>query len=84
MNEAFLAAAVALLVALLPCGWVCWRAEPESRLVALSLAGTIQSLVLLLIAVGSGEPAIASVAVVLVAMSAGGSLAFARFPERWL
>jgi len=84
VNEAFLAAAVALLVALLPCGWVCWRAEPESRLVALSLAGTIQSLVLLLIAVGSGEPAIASVAVVLVAMSAGGSLAFARFLERWL
>lgn len=82
--NAFLAAAIALLVALVPCAWVCWRAEPESRLVGLSLAGTIQSLVLLLVAVGSAEPAIASVAVVLIAMSAGGTLTFARFLERWV
>lgn len=82
--NAFLVAAIALLVALVPCGWVCWRAEPESRMVGLSLAGTVQSLVLLLIAVGSGEPALASVAVVLVALSVGGSLAFARFLERWV
>ncbi len=81
---AFFAAAVALLAAQVPCAWACWRAEPESRLVALSLAGTIQSLFLLLVAVGSGEPALASVAVVLVVLSAGGSLTFARFLERWV
>lgn len=80
----FLVAALVLQVALVPCAWVCWRGEPERRLVALGLTGTVQSLALLCLALGYAEPALASLAAVLAALSAGGSLVFARFLERWL
>ena len=80
----FLAAALVLQVALVPCAWVCWRFDSEHRVVALGLAGTVQALAVLCLAVGYGEPGLASLAVVLAALSSGGSVAFARFLERWL
>lgn len=80
----FLAAALVLQVTLVPCAWVCWRGEPEQRLVALGLTGTVQSLALLCLAEGYGESALASLAPVLAALSAGASLVFARFLERWV
>jgi multisubunit Na+/H+ antiporter MnhF subunit len=52
--------------------------------VALGLTGTVQSLILLFLAVGFAEPALASLGAVLAAMSSGGTLAFARFLERWV
>jgi multisubunit Na+/H+ antiporter MnhF subunit len=52
--------------------------------VALGLAGTVQALAILCLAVGYREPGLASMAVVLAALSSGGSVAFARFLERWL
>src|SRR5204863_26001 len=73
-----------LQVALIPCAWVCWRFGPEHRVVALGLAGTVQALAILCLAVGYREPGLASMAVVLAALSSGGSVAFARFLERWL
>jgi multicomponent Na+:H+ antiporter subunit F len=82
---AYLVAAVVLAVAgLAPCGWVCFRSRPEDQMVALGLTGTVQSLVILLLAAGFGEPALASLAAVLAAMSTGGTLLFARFLERWV
>ncbi len=84
MTTAFLIAVLVLMVALGPCALVCWRGRPEDRLVALGLAGTVQALVLLLLAVGFAEPALASLGAVLGAMSSGGSLVFARFLERWV
>lgn len=80
----FLAGAVVLQVALVPCAWVCWRGGAEQRLVALGLTGTVQALALLCLAVGFGESALASLAAVLAALSAGASLVFARFLERWI
>ena len=80
----YLAAALVLQVALVPCAWVCWRSGPEQRVVALGLAGTVQALAILFLAVGYREPGLASLAVVLAALSGGGSVAFARFLERWL
>jgi multisubunit Na+/H+ antiporter MnhF subunit len=80
----FLAAALVLQVALIPCAWVCWRFDSEHRVVALGLAGTVQALAVLCLAVGYGESGLASLAVVLAALSSGGSVAFARFLERWL
>jgi len=80
----FLAAALVLQAALIPCAWVCWRSGPEQRVVALGLAGTVQALAILCLAVGYREPGLASLAVVLAALSGGGSVAFARFLERWL
>jgi multisubunit Na+/H+ antiporter MnhF subunit len=80
----FLAAALVLQVALIPCAYVCWRFGPEHRVVALGLAGTVQALAVLCFAAGYSEPGLASLAVVLAALSSGGSVAFARFLERWL
>jgi multisubunit Na+/H+ antiporter MnhF subunit len=80
----FLAAALVLMVALAPCAWVCWRGSPEDRMVALGLTGTVQALLLLFLAVGFAEPALASLGAVLAAMSNGGTLLFARFLERWV
>lgn len=51
---------------------------------ALGLAGTVQALILLLVAVASGEAALASLGAVLAIMSTGGTLLFARFLERWV
>lgn len=81
---AFFVGVLVLMVALGPCAWVCWRGRPEDRLVALGLTGTVQSLILLFLAVGFAEPALASLGAVLAAMSSGGTLAFARFLERWV
>jgi multicomponent Na+:H+ antiporter subunit F len=81
---AFLVAALVLMVALAPCAWVCWRGSPEDRLVALGLTGTVQALVLLFLAVGFAEPALASLGAVLAVMSNAGTLVFARFLERWV
>jgi multisubunit Na+/H+ antiporter MnhF subunit len=82
---AYLVAAVVLAVAGLgPCAVVCFRGRPEDQMIALGLTGTVQSLILLLLAAGFGEAALASVGAVLAAMSAGGTLLFARFLERWV
>lgn len=82
---AFLVAAIVLLVAGLgPCAWVCLRGRPEDQMVAIGLTGTVQALVLLLLAVGFGEAALASLGAVLAGMSSGGALVYARFLERWV
>jgi multisubunit Na+/H+ antiporter MnhF subunit len=82
---AYLVAAVVLAVTGLgPCAWVCFRGRPEDQMIALGLTGTVQSLILLLLAAGFGEAALASVGAVLAAMSTGGTLLFARFLERWV
>lgn len=80
----FLVGALVLQVALAPCAWVCWRGETEARLVGLALVGIVQSLSLLCLAEGFDEPALAALAVVLAALTAGASLVFARFLERWV
>jgi multicomponent Na+:H+ antiporter subunit F len=49
MNQ-WIVAALALLAGLVPCGAVCLRGSPVDRLVGLELAGTVDTLVLLLLA----------------------------------
>ncbi|MGH9293431.1 MAG: monovalent cation/H+ antiporter complex subunit F [Acidimicrobiales bacterium] len=78
------AAAVLLVVALGPCAWLCVRGRSEDQMVALGMTGTVQTMVLLLLAAGFGESALASLGAVLAALSTGGTLAFARFLERWV
>lgn len=81
----FLVAAVVLVTAALsPCAWVCVRGQPEDQIVALGMTGTVQALVLLLLAAGFGESALASLGALLAALSSGGTLVFARFLERWV
>jgi multicomponent Na+:H+ antiporter subunit F len=80
MNEWHIAAA-AMLVALVPCGWLCARREVADGLAALQLAGTLAATALLLIARAEHRQPFADLAVILAAVSFVGSLALARFVE---
>ncbi len=81
---AWLLAAVALIVGLVPCAIVCYRGTPMERLVGLELAGTVDTLILLVLAEGYHQAIFFDLAVVLAVLSFAGGLVFARFMERWL
>lgn len=80
----WLIAAVALLVGLVPCMIVCLRGSPMDRLVGLEMAGTVDTLVLLVLAAGYEQAIFFDLAVVLALLTFAGGLVFARFLERWL
>ena len=82
VNE-WLIAALALVVGLVPCGVVCLRGEPAERLVGLTMAGTIDALALLLLAVGYRRTIYLDLALALELLTFAGGLVFARFLERW-
>jgi multicomponent Na+:H+ antiporter subunit F len=76
-------AAIALLLGLIPCGAVCLRGEPTDRLVGLSLAGDLDALILLLLAVAYHRSIYLDLALALALLTFAGGLVFARFLERW-
>jgi multisubunit Na+/H+ antiporter MnhF subunit len=84
VNTWFVAAA-ALLLGLVPCGIVCFRSEsPVARLVALELGGTVDTLVLLLLAQALHYPPLFDLSVAIAILTLAGGLAFAHFLERWI
>jgi multicomponent Na+:H+ antiporter subunit F len=60
------------------------RASPAEGLVALNLGGTIATLVLVLLAAGTGREPFFDLAIVSAVLSYAGGLVYARFLERWL
>jgi multicomponent Na+:H+ antiporter subunit F len=80
----WLIAALALILGLIPIGFVVFREPPMDRLVALELASVISSLVLLLLAQGFHRPPFFDLALALALLSFAGGLVFARFFERWV
>lgn len=80
--NAFLIAATALLAGFLPLGWVCMRERAIDGVVALEVAGSLTTLVLLCLAEGFHRSAYAGVAVVCAALSWVTGLVFARFLGR--
>jgi multicomponent Na+:H+ antiporter subunit F len=82
--NAWLIAAGFLLLCLIPCGIACLRGDALGRLVALEAAGSIATLILLLIAEGFGRQPFTDLALALALLSFGGGLVFARFLERWM
>jgi multisubunit Na+/H+ antiporter MnhF subunit len=81
----WLIAATALLAGLLPCGWVLLRGRRTDALVALELAGTVVTVVLVLLAEGFHRSSYFTVPLLLSALSFVGSLVFIRFlGDRWL
>ena len=83
MNS-WLWAAAALMLLLPACLWVCMRHSPLDALIALELASTITTLVLLLLAQGYRRDPFMDLAVVSGLLSFAGALTFARFLERWV
>ena len=82
--NAWLIAATALLVGLVPLLVVCVRHSALDALVALELASTITTLVLMLLAQGYRRDPFFDLAVVSSVLSFAGALTFARFLERWV
>jgi multisubunit Na+/H+ antiporter MnhF subunit len=81
----WLVAATVLLAGLLPCGWVLLRARLLDALVALELASTLVTVVLVLLAEGFHRSSYFVVPLVLAALSFVGALMFVRLlGDRWL
>ena len=80
----WLAATLALLAGLVPCGIVCLRGDVVERLVGLEMAGVVVTLVLLLLAQVVGRVVYVDLALALALLSFAGGLVFARFLERFL
>src|SRR5205085_10972550 len=82
--NAWLVAATALLLCLVPLGLVLVRAGTIDRLVALQVATAVDALAFVCLAQGFDRTVYSDAALVLALLSIAGSLAFARFLERWL
>jgi multisubunit Na+/H+ antiporter MnhF subunit len=82
--NAFTIAATVLLLGFLPLGFVALRARPIDGVVAMQLAGTVATLVLLCLAEGLQRSFLYTLPVVAALMSWIGGLVFARFLGRWL
>jgi len=81
--NAWTVAAIALLAAYVPAGWVCLRGAPMDRLVGFQMSGTLTLVLLVVIAEAMGRPGFVDLAVVLSVLSLPGGLALARVMERW-
>lgn len=77
-------AALALLMALIPTGIVCFRGAVEDRLVGLEFAGVIVTLEMVLLIEGFHRPSFYDLPLTLALLSFGGGMVFARFVQRWL
>jgi multicomponent Na+:H+ antiporter subunit F len=80
----WLVAATAAMATLFPCLWVAVRRGPLDALVALELASTVTTLVLLLLAQGYRRDPFMDLALVSALLSFAGALTFVRFLERWV
>lgn len=81
----WLVAATVLLGGLVPCGWVLLRGRLTDALVALELASTLVTVVLVLLAEGFHRSSYFTVPLVLAALGFVGALVFVRFfGDRWL
>ncbi|UFS72129.1 MrpF/PhaF family protein [Geomonas sp. RF6] len=83
MNPWLLTAAV-LLLAILPCGWVCLRGRLMERFAALQMAQLLSVIVLILLAEGYGRENYFDLAIILAILSFASALVYIRFLERWL
>ena len=80
----FAAAAIAMLVTLLPAGFVLCRGDLASSLVAFEFITAVTVLVLALLAQAFQRPALFELPVLLAILMFGSGLVFVRAIERWL
>ena len=82
--SAFVIAAIAMLVAVIPCGIVMLRGKIMEAVVAYEAIGSVIIIVLVLLAQGFGRSGEFELPVLLAMLVLGGGLVFVRFLERWL
>ena len=83
MNS-FVVAAIAMLVAVVPCGIVVVRGTIMDAVVAYEAISSVVLMVLVLLAEGFRRPGEFELPVLLALLLFGSGLVFARFLERWL
>jgi len=76
--------ATALLVGIVPCGWIALRASRVDALVGVEVAGTVTTLALVLMSEGFHRASYMGVPLALAFLSVVGSLVVARFLGRHL
>ena len=84
MIDAFVLAAIGMLIAAVPCLIVVWRGEVMESIVAYEAIGGIAVMVLVLLAEGFQRSGEFELAVLLAVLILGSGLVFARIFERWL
>lgn len=82
--NAFVAAAAAMLLGLVPCIVVMVRRDVMAAVAAYELASSVVILVLVCLAQGFGRPGEFELAVLLAILMYGSGLVFVRSMERWL
>jgi multisubunit Na+/H+ antiporter MnhF subunit len=82
--NAFVIAAIAMLIALTPCGVVLFRAEAMAAVVAFEAISSVAIMVLALLAEGFQRSGEFELPVLLAVLLLGSGLVFVRFLERGL
>jgi multicomponent Na+:H+ antiporter subunit F len=84
MNDGFIIAAIAMLIATIPCGIVVLRGQLMSAVMAYEAISSITVMVLVLLAEGFRRSGEFELPVLLAVLLFGSGLVFVRFLERWL
>ena len=84
MVMAFVAAAIAMLIAIIPAGIVLYRGELAASVVAYEFITSVAVMVLALLAEGFKRPSLFELPVLLAVLLFGSGLVFVRAMERWL
>ncbi len=84
MVMAFVAAATAMLIAIVPAGIVLYRGELAASVVAYEFITSVVVMVLALLAEGFKRPSLFELPVLLAVLLFGSGLVFVRAMERWL
>jgi multisubunit Na+/H+ antiporter MnhF subunit len=84
MVMAFVAAAIAMLIAIVPAGIVLYRGELAASVVAYEFITSVVVMVLALLAEAFKRPSLFELPVLLAVLLFGSGLVFVRAMERWL
>ena len=84
MSDAFLIAAVAMLISLIPAGITLCRGPLAASIVAYEFISSVAVILLALLAQGFGRPSEFEFPVLLAVLLYGSGLVFVRATERWL
>ena len=82
--NAFVIAAIAMLIGVIPCGVVVWRGTAMEAVVGYEAISAIVVMVLVLLAQGFGRFGELELPIVLAVLLFGSGLVFVRALERWL
>ena len=78
----WMTASTALLLALVPCGWLSLTASVQKRLVALEMAGVLCTLEIMLLTIAFRRMPLMDLAIALGLLSFGAGMVFAHFLAR--